>query len=311
MANNTRDIRRRLRSIGNTKKITKAMELVSSAKMRRAVQAVTATRPYADQAWEMLLNLARRTDASVHPLLQERPQPKKIGVVLIATNRGLVGGFNTQIVSAVAKYITELKTATSAEVEMILMGNRGRAIFFQHGHPVTAEFTKQDAVTRAVDIQPMAKLVIDGYMKGEYDRVVVAYMDYISTISQKPRIRQILPISLSAFHDGRMGLMDRDDRLRIEAEEQKDEQHFEYAFEPSADAVVEYLFPRLVEMQIYRALLETNAAEQAARMMSMRNATDAATDLIDDLTLSFNQARQASITQDLTEISAGRAALES
>lgn len=310
MANNTRDIRRRLRSVANTKKITKAMELVSSAKMRRAVQAVAATRPYADRSWEMLLNLAQRTDASVHPLLQERPEPKRIGVVIIVTNRGLVGSFNTQVVNAVAAYVKELKSATLAEVDMVVMGNKGRAIFYQHGHPITAEFTKHEAVTRAVDIQPMARLVIDGYMRGTYDRVVVAYMDYLSTISQKPRIRQILPITYAAFHDGRMGLVDREERRRLEKEELKDAEQFEYLFEPSADAVVEYLFPRLVEMQIYRALLETNAAEQAARMMAMRNATDAAGELIDDLTLSFNQARQANITQDLTEISAGRAALE-
>ncbi len=311
MPSNTREIRRRLRSVGNTKKITKAMELVSSAKMRRAAQAVTATRPYADRAWEMLINLARRTDTAVHPLLQERPEPKSIGVVLITTNRGLVGSFNTQIINAVADYVRQLKSTSATTTEMVLMGSKGRVIFHQHGHPVAAEFEKHETVARVADVQPMAKLVIDGFTAGAYDRVVVAYMDYLSTISQKPRIRQILPITWSAFHDGRMGLLDSEERLRIEREERADERAFEYLFEPSADAVVEYLFPRLVEMQIYRALLETNAAEQAARMMAMRNATDAAGDLIDDLTLSFNQARQAGITQDLSEISAGRAALES
>ncbi len=310
MGANTRDIQRRLRSVRNTKKITKAMELVSSAKMRRAVQAMTATRPYADRAWEMLINLAQTTDPALHPLLQERPNPKKYGVILMATNRGLVGGFNSAVVKAVHDYIADMKTASIADVDLVLMGTKGRTIFVRHGHNVAAEFEKQEAVTRAADVQPLAKMVIEGFVKGDYDRVVVGYMDYISTVTQKPHIRQILPISLEAFRDGRSGLVDDAERQEIQKMQQDNKAAFDYTFEPSADEVVEALFPRMVEMQIYRALLESNAAEHAARMVAMKNASDAAGDLIDDLSLSFNQARQAAITQDLSEISAGRAALE-
>lgn len=306
----TRDIQRRLRSVKSTKKITKAMELVSSAKMRRAIQAVTATRPYAEQAWEMLINLAQATDPSLHALLQERPQPKSIGVVLIATNRGLVGGFNTTVINMVHDYVAKLQGSSIADIDIVLMGRKGRTIFVKHGHTVGAEFEKHDAVAHAKDVQPMAQLVINGFINGQYDRVVVAYMDYVSTILQKPRIRQILPLSYSAFHDGSVGLIDPAERQQIERQLTVDRQSFEYAFEPSPDEVVEALFPRMVEMQIYRAVLESNAAEHAARMVAMKNASDAAGELIDDLTLSFNQARQASITQDLSEISAGRAALE-
>lgn len=304
----TRDIQRRLRSVSNTKKITKAMELVASAKMRRAVQAVTATRPYADQAWEMLIDLAQTTDPSLHPLLQERPNPKKIGVVLLATNRGLVGGFNTNILNVVQSYAK--KTAT-AGLEVVVMGSKGRAIYTKHGLTVTAAFDKPETILTVADIKPMAKIVIEGFIRGQFDRVVVAYTDYISTITQKARIRQILPLSYSAFHDGQVGLLDVTERQEIERQQRRDQKEFEYAFEPSPDEVVEALFPRMVEMQMYRALLESNAAEHASRMVAMKNASDAAGELIDDLTLSFNQARQANITQDLSEISAGRAALES
>lgn len=307
----TRDIQRRIRSVTSTKKITKAMELVASAKMRRSSQAVLATRPYTDRAWEMLLHLARRTDPTKHALLAERPQLKKIGVVLVASNRGLVGGFNAQLTSAVAKDVRRMIGDAEASVEVILMGKKGRMIMSQHGLPIEAEFTKDDVVTNVLGVRPMAKIAIDRFIDGTYDRVVVGYMDFISTLVQKPQLRQVLPLSTAGFVAGTVGLVSNEEQKNIAGEERQEEQSFEYTFEPNADAVLEHVLPRLVEMQIYRAVLETNASEQAARMVAMKSASDAAGDLIDDLTLSFNQARQASITQDLSEISAGRAALES
>lgn len=311
MPSATRDIKRRLRSVSNTRKITKAMELVASVKMRKANQALQATRPYATRAWELLLNVARRTDASHHPLLQANPKPKRIAVILIASNRGLVGGFNAQVTTAVANYIRQFKQATEAEVETIIMGTKGRAVFFQHGHEIAAEFIKQDVIFNAAEVLPMSQLVIDGFRQGKYDRVVVGYMDYVSSLVQKPRIRQILPLNIDSFSADEIGLLTHDEQRQVLSDEAAEEKKFEYTFEPNPDVVLESLLPRLVEMQIYRAVLETNAAEHAARMVAMRNATDAAGDLIDELALSFNQARQAAITQDLAEISAGRAALES
>lgn len=290
----TKEIQRRLRSVKNTKKITKAMELVASAKVRKASQAVLATRPYANEAWSMLLHLAGSTNTEAHPLLRRHANPKKIGIVLVASSRGLVGGFNTNLVNAVALEMRKLKNANDANVEIILMGSKGRSIMFQHGHTITAEFTKEDIVTNVASIRPMAKLAIENFRKGDFDQVFVAYMDYISTLVQKPVVRQLLPLT----------------QQQAQEELASAGAKVEYIFEPNADDVLEFLLPRLVEMQIYRAVLETNASEQAARMLAMRNASDAAGDLIDDLTLTFNQARQASITQDLAEISAGRAALE-
>ncbi len=300
----TRDIQRRIRSVTNTRKITKAMELVASVKMRKASQAVLATRPYANRAWDMLLNVAGRTKTERHPLLRVAEQPRKIAVVVIASNRGLVGGFNSALTAAVAKYMREVQATTGAEVEAIIMGAKGRMIHVQHGHTISAEFQKEDIITSTIEVRPLARLVIDGFIAEQYDRVIVAYMDYISSLVQKPRLRQILPLSQAEVAAGTAGVAEEAERASWSVD-----QH-EYLFEPDADQVLEALLPRLVEMQLYRAVLETNASEHAARMVAMRNATDSAEELIDDLTLSFNQARQASITQDLSEISAGRAALE-
>lgn len=305
-----RDIQRRIRSVTSTKKITKAMELVASAKMRKASQAVVASRPYTDRAWEMLLNLARRTDSSRHALLAERPEVNKIGVILIASNRGLVGGFNAQLTTAVAKELRAM-TGAKASAEVIMMGHKGRMIMTQYGLPIEAEFTKDDVVTNVLSIRPMAKLAIERFISGEYDRVVVGYMDFKSTLIQVPRVRQLLPLSTAGFLSGHIGVIDRGEEQAIAQAERAEAESFDYTFEPNPDAVLEHLLPRLVEMQIYRAVLETNASEQAARMVAMKSASDAAGDLIDDLTLTYNQARQAAITQDLSEISAGRAALES
>ncbi len=307
----SRDILRRLRSVKNTKKITKAMELVASAKMRKVAQAVLASRPYTDHAWELLLNLAKRTDPSKHALLQDRPAVKTIGLVVITSNRGLVGALNSNLVNAAVKAARELTGSTRAEVKVILLGTKGRTMVTQYRFTAAAEFTKQEIASNVREIRPIAKMVIDDFRSGTYDKIVVAYMDYISMLIQKPRVKQILPLSAAGFMSGVTGLATSFERAQIVNEEALEAKHFEYLFEPNPDTVLEEILPRLVEMQLYRAVLEANASEQAARMMAMRNATDAAGDLIDDLTLSYNQARQAGITQDLAEISAGRAALES
>lgn len=311
MAGATREIKRRIRSVGSTEKITKAMELVSSVKMRKTSQVALATRPYANRSWDMLLHLTHRTDQRQHPLLRVAPVPKKVCIVLLATNRGYVGGFNNQVIAAVHAEILLLKKESGTEADIVLMGTKGRAVAKHFGHNVVAEFTKQDIVTSAVAVRPLAKFVIDGFAKAEYDRVSVGYMEAASPLVQKPRIRQILPITAASFETGELGLVRNGERSRIVSEEARSEQQFEYLFEPNVDEVLEQLLPRLVETQIYRAVLETNASEHAARMLSMRNASDAASDLIDDLTLTFNQVRQAGITQDLSEISASRIALES
>lgn len=293
MANSTREIRRRIRSIGSTRKVTKAMELVSSAKMRRAVQSVLATRTYAMRAWDLLTNLASRTNPDAHPLLRRR-EGIRIGLVIVSTNRGLVGGFNSILAAAIAQFLRS-GGVDPANAEVILLGKRGRNIMNRFGLTAVAEFEKADVVANIEEVRPAAKMVIDEFVGGDYDRIILAYTDFISTINQKPRVRQLLPlIQNGTAENGQAPIGPAR----------------EYVFEPNADEVLEAVMPRLVEMQLFQAILESTASEHAARMVAMRNASDAAGDLIDDLTLTFNQARQAGITQDLSEISAGRVALE-
>lgn len=297
----TRDIKRRIKSVANTKKITKAMELVSAAKMRKAVKAVLETRDYSNTAWEIIRNLASKTDRSQHPLLEQREKVSKVGLILITSNRGLCGGFNREIIESVAEYMQEHKKENiEVEAEVFLLGTRGRDIMFKHGHEIIAEFTKLDVATRISEVTPIAFSIIQDFISKKYDKIAIAYTDFKSSIKQLPTIKQLLPLTNSVDSGG-------------ESERKTEEgvQDFaDYLFEPTPDVVLDQMLHRLIELQIYQALLESNASEHSARMFAMRNASDAAADMIDELTFAFNQARQSAITTELADISGGRSALE-
>ena len=194
MAVSTRDIKRRIRSITSTKQITKAMELVSAAKMRKAIKAVQATRPYAALAWEMVLNLASKTDRERYPLLKSRPV-KNEAIVLISSNRGLCGGFNQQIIRTISEYITQRKNERpDTNFHLIVLGKRGREAVLKLGYTIVAEFEKVDVVTELAAITPMSRLLIDDFSGEKYDRVTLVYTDFVSALKQLPRLRQLLPI---------------------------------------------------------------------------------------------------------------------
>ncbi len=320
MAINTKTIKRRIKSIGNTKKITKAMEMISAVKMRRAVANVLASRSYASLAWEMLTEIARKTDTARHPLLTQRPV-KKIGLVLITSNRGLAGGFNSRLLQAVNNYIIQNKDSSlTPEVEVFLTGRQGKKIYHKFGHTVVAEFSKVDLTTSVEEVLPMAQMAVRDYMAGTYDRIVVAYTDYVSAVNQVPRIKQILPLTEkdpmlgSVNNDVGAGFPSPDQGAQDDKGEEtsplQSDNDSHYLFEPNTKEVLDVLLPRLVEMQMYQAILESDASEHSARMLAMRNASDAATDMIKELQNSFNKARQAAITQEISEIVGGAAALE-
>lgn len=294
----TKDIRRRIKSIKSTRQITKAMELVSAAKMRRAQQQALATRTYASLAWELIQNLSDKTDPRIHRLLRRSQETKKAGIVLITSNRGLIGGFNNNIINAAL-------AAARAEkhVEFITLGKKGLAVVRKRGFAIAAEFEKKDAVFSVLDIRPLSKLLIEDFINGKYDKVILVYMEFVSTLRQKPRVNELLPLSRQTFMNRGEFADDEDDR------ELKYEEPSHYLFEPTPDQVLEVLLPRLLEMQIYQAVLETNAAEHSARMVAMKNASDAASDLVDELTLEYNQIRQAAITKEISEIVSGQLAL--
>lgn len=319
MANGAKDIRRRIKSIQNTKKITKAMEMVSASKMRRAINKVLATRSYARAAWGILINLSESYLSIKHPLLEVRPV-RKICIILITSNRGLCGGFNSQIIKKVIEQVKNpnlLKinrtrgkrlesdvTDENIVIDFITIGKKGAEAVQRFGKKIIATFDDLNYLLPILNIRPLSKMVMDDYAKGVYDKVVISYTDYISPLSQKPKLRQLLPLSKFDLEKQISELKDMTEKAGLNGEDAKTED-IEYLIEPSSKQILGELISRLIEMQIYRGILESNASKETARMLAMRNASDAATDIIDDLTLAYNKSRQASITREIAEISAG------
>ena len=321
MALSGRLIRSRIKSVKNTKKITKAMELVSAAKMRRSVAGALQSRQYAKYAWELLLRLKKSGDrdfAAEHPLLIARPV-KKILIIAVTSNRGLAGAFNSNVIKKAVEQIRNpaqigrsrvgakwVEAATpTPKMDFVIVGKRGEAVIRKFTKNIVASFIDFPDVPRVADAAPLVTFAIESYRKGEYDKVALVYTDFVSALVQKAKIRQILPVSE----------VDLEKTLFPEAESQTPDQTDAFdvgaaAFEPSIEEIINVAVTRLIESQVFQAVLESSASEHSARMMAMRQATDAATEMIDTLTLVFNQARQASITREISEISAGKAALE-
>lgn len=315
MAKGTREIRRKIKSIKNTKQITKAMELVAASKMRRAVSHTLALRPYARLAQALLQNLSERTrsftkEEKIHPLhpLLVRREVKKVLVTVISSDRGLCGGFNTQLFRKLTEYInSEKKKKNPPEISFLAIGKKAQDFLRRTGSKIIAAYPAMSNHSSLHDTYPVSRMVLQDYMNGTYDKIMLIYTDFISAISQKPTLRRLLPLSRYALEEMIEGIETHGYRADSLSEKAA---ALEYLFEPSPQEVLDMLLPRLTEMQIYQAILEATASEHSARMFAMRNATDNASEFIADLTLTYNQMRQASITAELAEISAGRAALE-
>lgn len=301
MAVQTRTIKRRIKSVKNTRKFTKAMELVAASKMRKAVNSVLGTRPYAKLAWDTVLTISGMTDTSAHPLLHAQEKTDRILVVLLTSDRGLAGGFNANIIKKTIANIKSLEG--SAQIESICIGKRGADAMRRANIPVLAKFTGLTDNTKFEEVLPIGKMIIQEFTEGKYDKVIISYTDFKSAISQEPILLDLLPLG-SPEETKPIGQLNEEKEVEIV-------QAREYTFEPSPEAVLDRILPRLVETMIFQAVLESAASEHSARMMAMRSASDAASDMIDALTFTFNQARQAGITQEIAEISSGKAALES
>lgn len=296
----TGELKRRIKGIRNTRKITKAMELVAASKMRKAVTAALATRAYALRARELLLNLRHVTDAQLHPLLDHRNVRSAL-LILYTPDRGLAGALNTQIVRVA---LEEVRKA-NGRIDVMTVGKKGQEAIRRAGGNIIATFPNPARQPLLADVLPIARLALTQFTEKTYDRVLLVWADYQSAISHKPQSRTILPLERREIEKtiGEIAAIEHQEKL-------PDAPLLEYLFEPSADVVLEAMLPRLVEMQLYQALLEATASEHASRMIAMKNASDAAGDLLDDLILDYNQARQSAITKDLAEISASRAVLE-
>jgi F-type H+-transporting ATPase subunit gamma len=278
-------LRRRIRSIHGTTKIVRAMEMVATAKMRRTQQQALAGRPYTEKIRQVIADLAiePRIKGKILPLLQKR-EVKKIAIVHIGTDRGLCGGLNTNLNRLVAEFILQQKVP----VTVITVGRKARA-FARIAHlDVRAEFSGISDRATMQETLPISRVVIEDYSKGEVDLIFLAYPRFVSTMLQRPAIEALLPIEPAKLPPGQVA---------------------EYIYEPDPFSVLNELLPRFVEMEVYHAVLELIASEQSARMVAMRNAGDNAEDLIKDLTLSLNKARQEMITKEICDISGGAEAL--
>lgn len=300
----TRDIQRRIKSVNNTKKITRAMEMVAATKMRKATEAVLRTRAYADLSWRIALSLAAngKNGETVHPLLAQREKVKKVALILFSSNRGLCGSYNSAVLNKAEQSIQKHEKQTGADIDFFLVGKKGGAVYRYFGHNIAAEFKKEDTIAGQEASAPIAALAVGGFLNGDYDKILIAYTDYVSALKQVPRVKQILPITLDA-PDEYLGFTESFQRGAVLPSTT------EFLFEPSPATVLEEMLPRLVAMQIYQAMLEANASEHSARMAAMHQATAAAGDMAAELTQYYNKSRQAAITAEIAEIAAGADAI--
>ena len=293
-----REIKRRIRSVKNIAQVTRALEAVSASRVRKAQAQVLATRPYAQQAWEVLTSLALQAGAgaSIHPLLATRPV-KNVGMITISGDRGLAGAYNVNVVRQTLEFIRDQRVP----VQLVTVGRKGRELLLRAGQNVVAEFSNLSAAPTALEVSPIGRIVVDDFLAGTVDEVYVAYTEFINLIQQKPSIKRLLPLKIG-------------DEERMMAEYTAGAQvgrltRREYLYEPDRRGLLDMLIPRFIEMQVYQAVLESLASENAARMNAMRNATDSARDLLTQLTLTYNKARQQSITSELLDIAGGAEAL--
>lgn len=295
-----RDIKRRIKGVKGTGKITRAMEMISAVKMRKAVGQVLSIRPYAKSAIELLEQVKRAVGNEEHELLTERPVKKELYVV-ITSNRGLCGAFNAQIVK---KLRQTLKEDEGREKIFITIGKKGENAVRRMGGEIVASFPDVLTAPTAEGMRAVARLIIEEFEKKRVDRVVMVYTDFISMLSQEVKVRALLPVALK---DTKKAMNEITDHPSMDSGSLETS---EYVIEPSPKKVLWQMIPRLIEMELYHAVLESNASQESARMMAMRNATDAAKDMVSDLTLAYNQLRQQKITQEIAELSAGMAAVQ-
>ena len=290
MAANTRDIRRRIKSVKNTSQITKAMQMVAASKMRKAQMRALSGRPYAEELAKILAALGQAGGSDeLHPLLQERKEVKRELVIVISTDKGLCGALNTNL-------LRELNRFDAAKTTFVAVGRKGAQYLGRLKRDLAAEFELKEAFT-FLECKQTSKFAIEKFLSGEVDKVTVAYTDFKSTLRQEPTLKVILPVQNFDI-DGLEGK-----KTEVAASST------EYLFEPSAGGVLEHLVPHYVHFAVYQMVLESRASEHSARMVAMKNATDNAKQLIKDLTLEYNKIRQAGITTELLEITPAQMAL--
>jgi F-type H+-transporting ATPase subunit gamma len=283
-----KEIRTQIKSVKNTQKITRAMEMVAASKMRKAQDRMAATRPYADNIRRVIAHLAQAHPEYKHPFMMER-EVKRVGMIVISTDRGLCGGLNTNMFKAGLSKMKEMLDR-GVEVQLSTIGSKGLGFFKRAGGNVVTETSHLGDAPRLEDVIGSVKVMLDAYSNGEIDQLFVVYNEFVNTMTQSPQVEQLLPISAAES-------------------KQELEHHWDYIYEPDAKDVLDGLLMRYVESLVYQGVVENIACEMAARMVAMKAATDNAGDMIGGLELAYNKARQAAITQELSEIVSGASAV--
>lgn len=285
---NVKEIRTKISSIKKTQKITRAMEMVAASKMRKTQDRMSASRPYAKKMTQVINHLAKAHLEYRHEFLDER-DVKRVGIILVSTDRGLCGGLNSNLFKKVSAFVKE-KKAQNIEVDFCVLGRKGGAFIKRAGGNVLAFADELGDSPKVSDIIGVVKNMLNAYSEGSVDSIYVAYNDFVNTMTQAPNMQQLLPLP------------------KNDSEEELDH-YWDYIYEPDARDLLDAFLIRYVELQVYQALVENVACEQAAKMISMKSASDNAGDLIKEFQLAYNKARQSAITQELSEIVAGAAAL--
>jgi F-type H+-transporting ATPase subunit gamma len=290
-----REMKLRIKSVKNISQVTRALEAVSAAKVRKAIQALTATRSYAAKAWQVLTHVTGQPGHSkLHPLLTERPDPKSALVIVITADRGLAGAYNTNII----RYVLSRFDKYHIPVRYITVGRKGRDLLLRLRKPVLADFSNLPASPKFGTVSAIGRLVVDEFEKGEADEVYLVYTDFVSMARQVAKVKKLLPLAL----EDKQGMV-----------EDYGHQHAAlggaYEYEPGQHEILDEMVPRFTGLQVYQAVLESQASEHAARMIAMRNATDNAKELTAALQLAYNKVRQQTITNDILDIVGGANAL--
>ena len=287
-----KEIRGKIKSVENTKKITKAMEMVAASKMRKAQDRMLAARPYSDKIRNITANLSQANPEYTHPFLVKSGASKTVGFIIVTTDKGLCGGMNTNTLRAVTTKLRELE-AEGKKVQIAAIGNKGLGFLNRIGAPVVSQVTQIGDTPHLEKLIGPIKVLLDAYEEGRLDAVYLVYTKFINTMKQEPRMELLLPLSAD----------------KLTADEGSDAMSWEYIYEPDAQTVIDDLLMRYVEALVFQGVAENLASEQSARMVAMKAATDNAGSVISELKLVYNKTRQAAITKELSEIVAGAAAV--
>jgi F-type H+-transporting ATPase subunit gamma len=293
---NAREVLLRIRSIKNIAQVTRALQAVSASKVRKAVQAVLNTRPYASKAWQVLTHIAKQPGReNLHPLLTKRAEVKSVLVVMVTGDRGLAGAYNTNIVRYVLQHFNNYKVP----VRYITIGRKGRDLMLRRRKEIIAEFSNLPAAPSFADISAIGRMAVDDFLKGNSDEVYLVYTDFINMARQITTTKKLLPLE---FETSTEHVMELGQAARGMAAA--------YIYEPSQGEILDEIVPRFTALQVYQAILESQASEHAARMIAMKNATDSAKELAAGLQLQYNKTRQQAITSEMLDIAGGAEALQ-